>query len=544
MSLVTTEGRGKDKKTKKKYDNVTRLGVVAFMSGGPVLNQSRFVVLEEGGDGKYKPGRHFFPKVSTMSTREYSILENKLFNESLQKIAINNLGWGVGRGENKIFKVIHNIHCDPHQTCTIGGRRITLCSYLLNSGKITKWTPDEVKEQTEMFHKMMEYEKKKYIHRILKTISTYLSKKWFPSKKGEYTFHERPCDRIRSEDFFNLCSNSISQDYITKYIRRCRHYQFTGTGPHLKILTAHRTISKENFKLKCHPPDCYEEYTRTGHRICRKPTIREAFYKYIHTFLEEDSEPVEKVLSVFEEWVKTLPEKEKEKELCDLLSNIYRNIVGGMCLYEEKPDSKTVVIYIICSNRNVGTLMIDHLRKKYDTVYIDQPLESVVGYYKKLGFDFMNPEMMVWHRFPLKDSGKKDNKDDDLDVDLDIQKIIDEVLRLSKRKVKSGKEEKEFQQVMKKVVSTVKPKTISKDDFPLLHDLYQHTVIIPFDDLRVYADRLEKEGMHCIQDIQERIKKGFGEDELIKKGIEKRHARALLEGVKDYRKMKLKRMIK
>ena len=253
---------------------------------------------------------------------------------------------------------------------------------------------------------------------------------------------------------------------------------------------------------------------------------------------------MEKVLSVFEEWVKTLPEKEKEKELCDLLSNIYRNIVGGMCLYEEKPDSKTVVIYIICSNRNVGTLMIDHLRKKYDTVYIDQPLESVVGYYKKLGFDFMNPEMMVWHRFPLKDSGKKDNKDDDLDVDLDIQKIIDEVLRLSKRKVKSGKEEKEFQQVMKKVVSTVKPKTISKDDFPLLHDLYQHTVIIPFDDLRVYADRLEKEGMHCIQDIQERIKKGFGEDELIKKGIEKRHARALLEGVKDYRKMKLKRMIK
>jgi hypothetical protein len=536
MKVVTTEEK---KKTKKKYDNVTRLGVVAFMSGGPVLNQYRFVMLEEGGDGKYKSGRHFFPKISTMSAREYSIIENKLFNESLQQIAIHNLGWGFGGGQrgNKIFKVIHNIHCDPKQTCTIGGRRITLCSYLLNSGKITKWTPDEVKEQTVMFHKMMEYEKKKYTHRILKTISTYLSKKWFPSKKGEYTFHERPCDRIRPDDFFNLCSNRISQDYITNYIRRCRQYQFNGTGPHLKILTAHRTISKENFKPKCHPPDCYEYYSRMGHLGCRKPTIREAFYKYIHTFLEEDSEPVEKVLSVFEDWVKTLPEKEKEKELCDLLSNIYRNIVGGMCLYEEKPGSNTVVIYVICSNRNVGSLMIDHLRKKYDTVYIDQPLESVVGYYKKLGFEFMNPEMMVWHRFPSKDFSEKDNKDDDLDV----KEIVEEVLRSSKRNVKSGKEEKDFQQVMKKVVSTIKPKTIPKDDFPLLHDLYQHTVIIPLDDLRVYVDRFEKEGMNCIEDLQEKIRKGWGEDELMKRGIEKRHARALLEGVKDYRKMKLKR---
>ena len=517
---------------KEKYDTVTRLGVVAFISGGPVLNQSRFVLWEEGGNGKYKPGRHFFPNISTLSQKEYSILEKKLFNESLQKIAIHNLGWDQEESSktNKIFKVVHNIHCDPNQTCTIGGRRITLCSYLLNSGKITKWTPDEVKEQTKMFHKMMEYEKKTYIHRILKTISTYLSKKWFPSKKGEYTFHERSCDFIRPDDFFNLCSNTISQDYITKYIRRCRHHQATGVGPYLKILTAHRRISEKKVRLKCHPPDCYEEYTRSGERVCRKPTVREAFYKYINTFLEKDSEPIEKVLKIFEDWAKTLPEKEKEKELCDLLSNIYRNVVGGMCLFEVKPDSKTAVIYIICSNRNVGTLMIDHLRKKYDTVFIDQPLDGVVRYYKKLGFTFKgseDKERMVWQRSP---PTAITSNDDDLNVD----DIVDKVLRASKESMKTQKDF-DFQQMMKASLK-MKPKKLSKDDPVLLHSLYQHTVIIPLDDLRGYVQRLEKEGIHSMEDIQKLIKKGFGEHDFIKKGIEKRHARALLQGVREYRK--------
>jgi hypothetical protein len=111
---------------------------------------------------------------------------------------------------------------------------------------------------------------------------------------------------------------------------------------------------------------------------------------------------------------------------------------------------------------------------------------------------------------------------------------VDKVLRASKESVKQQKDV-DFQQMMKASLK-MKPKKLSKDDPVLLHDLYQHTIIIPLDDLRGYVQRLEKEGIHSMEDIQKLIKKGFGENDLIKNGIEKRHARALLQGVREYRK--------
>jgi hypothetical protein len=79
----------------------------------------------------------------------------------------------------------------------------------------------------------------------------------------------------------------------------------------------------------------------------------------------------------------------------------FLSVIGGVCLFTENVQDQHITVWILCSNRSVGSFLLNEIKKKQPTVFIDSPLEDVVDFYTSHGFRWLDePNLMIGGHAP------------------------------------------------------------------------------------------------------------------------------------------------
>jgi len=192
--------------------------------------------------------------------------------------------------------------------------------------------------------------------------------------RHQYEFTEIPypfkrmIPKMTAADMDNLCKHSLNTEYIKNMMK----------NPSLTLLIAYRRIPS-SFPAECPPPKCYRSRTMAACGIPRSADIYRSakiplpFDQFKEMLRRDYPDPVERA-----------------RYLCGLPKTAR---IGGFAILEEGP--RAITVYILCSNRSIGKNILDELRRRGKRVFIDHPLDDVVEFYKKCGFQSISSTLMV-----------------------------------------------------------------------------------------------------------------------------------------------------
>ena len=266
---------------------------------------------------------------------------------------------GVRASKEGPWRIVKELSCPVSDTCRVGAETYSYCGMHLRIPSIafnpSRWG-------TESFQALCD-----------KVRQTRLRQQIVPRLTGTYLRRKRPTyrfvrltdvpHRFTFQDIYDVCQSEIRAGYIYT----------TMMDPGNETILAVRNVHI------CKKPRCYRD---TENRACLVPTAKRVYdrmdLKNHGVGQQEFAVPFERMTS-----------HEKNEMLCDLLeNNPVQNplVLGGFCIFRETQTQ--VIILIVCSHRAVGAQLILYIIKRFPQkqILINEPLDNVKGFYKKLGF--------------------------------------------------------------------------------------------------------------------------------------------------------------
>lgn len=291
-------------------------------------------------------------------------------------------------GSHTTWKIEDSYECDPSELCKTlswtGNTPVylTVCDMILMTH-----SHEHPNRWRFSFQKWCDKYNHWRRHQFLRQKTQVLVKRVFKRKRHEYVSKIVSCSFLSVKQIDHMCHEKINTTYLKKMLTRYG----------MRMMIARRGLETHKKTTTCESPNCVPDKKK----ICVTPSPWNVFLMLNRGVVFQDHDTRSRQYAAFVNDLETrYPDKtQRAKILCDLYRKGFVSVVGGVCLFTEDSTNKNIKIWILCSNRSVGSFLLNEIKKRQPTVLIDSPLEDVVDFYISQGFRWIDyPNLMIYER--------------------------------------------------------------------------------------------------------------------------------------------------